>query len=427
MKRLAQNLTFQVLCAVALGALLGALDPALGRALRPVGDTFVKLVKMVIGPIIFLTIVLGISNIADLKKVGRVGGKALLYFEIVTTFALAIGLIVVNVTRPGSGLAATNIAAGDASSYTAQSKSLTFTEFLTHIVPSSAVEAFAQGDILQIVFFSVLFGVALTALGENGRPLAAVLDTTLHVFFRIVALVMKVAPIGAFGAMAFTVGNFGLRTLLPLGRLMLDVYLTMFLFIFVVLNLIARAYGFSLWTFLKYISEEILIVLGTSSSEAALPGMLAKLERYGCARSVVGLVIPTGYSFNLDGTSIYLSMATVFLAQVYDVDLSLRQQLGILAVLMVTSKGAAGVTGSGFIVLASTLQAMKVVPVEGIALLLGVDRFMSEARAITNLIGNGVATLVISRSEGAFDDTKRVATLAERAAAASAPVVSVTP
>ena len=427
MKRIAQNLTFQVLCAVALGALLGALDPALGRALRPVGDTFVKLVKMVIGPIIFLTIVLGISNIADLKKVGRVGGKALLYFEIVTTFALAIGLLVVNVTRPGSGLAATNIAAGDASSYTAQSKSLTFTEFLTHIVPSSAVEAFAQGDILQIVFFSVLFGVALTALGENGRPLAAVLDTTLHVFFRIVALVMKVAPIGAFGAMAFTVGNFGLRTLLPLGRLMLDVYLTMFLFIFVVLNLIARAYGFSLWTFLKYISEEILIVLGTSSSEAALPGMLAKLERYGCARSVVGLVIPTGYSFNLDGTSIYLSMATVFLAQVYDVDLSLRQQLGILAVLMVTSKGAAGVTGSGFIVLASTLQAMKVVPVEGIALLLGVDRFMSEARAITNLIGNGVATLVISRSEGAFDDTKRVATLAERAAAASAPVVSVTP
>ena len=419
MKRIAQNLTFQVLCAVALGALLGALDPALGRALRPVGDTFVKLVKMVIGPIIFLTIVLGISNIADLKKVGRVGGKALLYFEIVTTFALAIGLAVVNVTRPGAGLAATSIASGDASSFTGQGQSLTFTEFLTHIVPASAVEAFAQGDILQIVFFSVLFGVALTALGESGRPLAAVLDTTLHVFFRIVALVMKVAPIGAFGAMAFTVGNFGLRTLLPLGRLMLDVYLTMFLFIFVVLNLIARAYGFSLWTFLKFISEEILIVLGTSSSEAALPGMLEKLERYGCARSVVGLVIPTGYSFNLDGTSIYLSMATVFLAQVYDVDLSLRQQLGILAVLMVTSKGAAGVTGSGFIVLASTLQAMKVVPVEGIALLLGVDRFMSEARAITNLIGNGVATLVISRSEGAFDESKRVAAVETRAAHAN--------
>jgi aerobic C4-dicarboxylate transport protein len=427
MKRIARNLTFQVLCAVALGALLGALDPDLGRAMRPVGDTFVKLVKMVIGPIIFLTIVLGISNIADLKKVGRVGGKALLYFEIVTTFALAIGLFVVNVTRPGAGLAATSLASGDASSFTAQGKSLTFTEFLTHIVPSSAIEAFAQGDILQIVFFSVLFGVALTALGESGRPLSAVLDTTLHVFFRIVALVMKVAPIGAFGAMAFTVGNFGLRTLLPLGRLMLDVYLTMFLFIFVVLNLIARAYGFSLWTFLKFISEEILIVLGTSSSEAALPGMLEKLERYGCARSVVGLVIPTGYSFNLDGTSIYLSMATVFLAQVYAVDLSLRQQLGILAVLMLTSKGAAGVTGSGFIVLASTLQAMKVVPVEGIALLLGVDRFMSEARAITNLIGNGVATLVISRSEGAFDEARRAAAVETRAAAAKPAAVSVTP
>ncbi len=426
MKRLAGNLTFQVLCAVALGALLGAVDPPLGRAMRPVGDTFVKLVKMVIGPIIFLTIVLGISNIADLKKVGRVGGKALLYFEIVTTFALAIGLIVVNVTRPGAGLAATSIATGDTSSLTAQGKALTFTEFLIHIVPSSAIDAFAQGDILQIVFFSVLFGVALTGLGESGRPLAAVLDTTLHVFFRIVAIVMKVAPIGAFGAMAFTVGNFGLRTLWPLARLMLDVYLTMFLFIFVVLNLIARAYGFRLWTFLKYISEEILIVLGTSSSEAALPGMLEKLERYGCARSVVGLVVPTGYSFNLDGTSIYLSMATVFLAQVYDVDLSLRQQLAILAVLMVTSKGAAGVTGSGFIVLASALQAMKVVPVEGIALLLGVDRFMSEARAITNLIGNGVATLVISRSEGAFDETRRVAAVEARAAAAPA-AVSVTP
>jgi aerobic C4-dicarboxylate transport protein len=415
MRRVARNLTFQVLCAASLGALLGALDPSLARAMRPVGDTFVKLVKMVIGPIIFCTIVLGISNIADLKKVGRVGGKALLYFEIVTTFALAIGLLIVNLTRPGDGLAASSIPGGDASSFANQGKSLTFVDFLTHIVPSSAIEAFAQGDILQIVFFSVLFGIALTALGERGRPLAAVLDTTLHVFFRIVALVMKVAPIGAFGAMAFTVGNFGLRTLLPLGRLMLDVYMTMFLFIFGVLNLIARAYGFSLWAFLKYIAEEILIVLGTSSSEAALPGMLEKMERYGCPRSVVGLVIPTGYSFNLDGTSIYLSMATVFLAQVYNVDLSLRQQLGILAVLMVTSKGAAGVTGSGFIVLASTLQAMKVVPVEGIALLLGVDRFMSEARAITNLIGNGVATLVISRSEGAFDEGRRQ--LAERPSA----------
>ncbi len=416
MRRIAGNLTFQVLCAVSLGALLGVFDPPLARAMRPLGDTFVKLVKVVIGPIIFLTIILGISNIADLKKVGRVGGKALLYFEIVTTFALAIGLFVVNITQPGAGLAATALPGGDASALAAQGTSLTFVDFLTHIVPSSAIEAFAQGDILQIVFFSVLFGVALTALGEGGRPLSVVLDATLQVFFRIVAIVMKVAPLGAFGAMAFTVGNFGLRTLLPLGRLMLDVYVTMFLFIFGALNLIARLYGFSLWAFLRYIGEEILIVLGTSSSEAALPRMIEKMERYGCPRSVVGLVIPTGYSFNLDGTSIYLSMATVFLAQVYGVDLSLRQQLGILAVLMVTSKGAAGVTGSGFIVLASTLQAMKVIPVEGIALLLGVDRFMSEARAITNLIGNGVATLVISRSEGAFDEERRVVAAGAHAA-----------
>ena len=409
MKRLVSNLTFQVLCAVSLGVLVGALFPEWGRALRPVGDTFVKLVRMVIGPIVFLTIVLGISNMADLRKVGRVGGKAILYFEVVTTFALAIGLLVVNVTRPGAGLAQATLAAGDVSSFASQGQSLTFVEFLTHVVPTSAVDAFAQGDVLQIVFFSVLFGVALSTVGPAGQPVAAFLEGALQVFFRIVGLVMKVAPIGAFGAMAFTVGNFGLRTLLPLGRLMLDVYLTMFVFIFGVLNLIARAYGFRVFRFLKYIAEEILIVLGTSSSEAALPRLMEKLERYGCPRSVVGLVVPTGYSFNLDGTSIYLSMATVFLAQVHGVDLSLKQQLAILAVLMVTSKGAAGVTGSGFIVLASTLQALKVVPVEGMALLLGVDRFMSEARAITNLIGNGVATLVVSRSEGTFDDARRAA------------------
>jgi aerobic C4-dicarboxylate transport protein len=421
MRRLASNLTFQVLCAVTLGVLVGVLDPELGRALRPIGDTFVKLVKMVIGPIIFLTIVLGVSNMADLKKVGRVGGKAILYFEIVTTFALAIGLCVVNVTRPGAGLDATKLATGDVSYYPSQGQAPTFVEFLTHVVPTSAVDAFAQGDILQIVFFSVLFGVALSALGPAGQPVSAFLDGTLQVFFRIVGLVMRVAPLGAFGAMAFTVGAFGIRTLLPLGRLMLDVYLTMFVFIFGVLNLIARAYGFRLGRFLRYIGEEILIVLGTSSSEAALPRLMEKLEVYGCPRSVVGLVVPTGYSFNLDGTSIYLSMATVFLAQVHGVDLSLKQQLGILAVLMVTSKGAAGVTGSGFIVLASTLQALKVVPVEGIALLLGVDRFMSEARAITNLIGNGMATLVVSRSEGAFDDARRAVAEARNDARSAAP------
>ena len=409
MKRIVRNPTAQVLFAVACGVLLGVFNPTLGKEMKPLGDTFVKLVKMVIGPIIFLTIVLGISNIADVKKVGRVGGKALLYFEIVTTFALGIGLVVVNVTKPGAGLDVSTLPKGDITAYAAQGEALKFTDFITHIVPSSPVEAFAQGEILQIVFFAVLFGFALVSIKDTAEPLTDVLDRTLGVFFRIVGLIMKVAPIGAFGAMAYTVGNFGLKTLLPLGRLMADVYLTMFLFIFVVLNMVARAYGFSLWKFLKYIREEILLVLGTSSSEAALPGLMAKLERYGCARSVVGLVVPTGYSFNLDGTSIYLTMATIFLAQVYGVPLTITQQLSILAVLMITSKGAAGVTGSGFIVLASTLAAIKVIPVEGVALLLGVDRFMSEARAITNLIGNGVATLVISRSEGAFDETTNAA------------------
>ncbi len=412
MKRLASNLTAQVLFAIALGVLLGALAPDLGKAMRPLGDTFVKLVKMVIGPIIFLTIVLGIANMVDLKKVGKVGGKAFLYFEIVSTFALAIGLVIVNVTRPGDGVDVTALAKGDISQYTKAGESMQFVDFVTHIVPSSVVDAFAKGEILQIVFFAVLFGVALTSLGSTGKPLIDVLDRISHVFFRIVALVMKVAPIGAFGAMAFTVGSFGIRTLLPLGRLMLDVYATMAIFIFVVLGIICRMYGFRLWEFLRYIKDEILLVLGTSSSEAALPRMLVKMERYGCDKTVVGLVIPAGYSFNLDGTSIYLAMATIFLAQVNRIDLSIGEQLSILLVLMVTSKGAAGVTGSGFIVLASTLSAMKVIPVESIALLLGVDRFMSEARAITNLIGNGVATLVISRSENAFDEDRRIEAMA---------------
>jgi len=412
MKRLASNLTVQVLTAIAIGVLLGAIAPDVGKAMRPLGDTFVKLVKMVIGPIIFLTIVLGIANMADLTKVGKVGGKAFLYFEIVTTFALAIGLVVVNVTRPGDGVDVSGLTKGDISQYTQAGESMQFVDFITHIVPSSVVDAFAKGEILQIVFFAVLFGVALTALGTTAKPLVDVLDRTSQVFFRIVALVMKVAPIGAFGAMAFTVGSFGLRTLLPLGRLMLDVYLTMAIFIFVVLGLICRLYGFRLLEFLRYIKDEILLVLGTSSSEAALPRMLSKLERYGCDKTVVGLVIPAGYSFNLDGTSIYLVMATMFLAQVNRIELSLGEQLSILLVLMVTSKGAAGVTGSGFIVLASTLSAMKIIPVESVTLLLGVDRFMSEARAITNLIGNGVATLVISRSENAFDEDKRLAAVA---------------
>jgi aerobic C4-dicarboxylate transport protein len=405
--RLLKNLTVRVLVAIAIGVTLGIVAPETARAMRPLGDTFIALVRMVIGPIIFLTITLGIANMNDLKKVGTVGLKAFIYFEVVTTFALAIGLIVVNVTKPGAGIDVSTMARGDVSQYAAQGKSMSFSDFLTHIVPTSVVDAFAKGDILQIVFFSILFGVALAALGDFGRPLVDFFDRVLQVFFRIVAIIMVVAPIGAFGAMAFTVGNFGVRTLLPLGRLMLDVYITMFLFVLVVLNVICRLYGFSLWQFLRYIKDEILLVLGTSSSEVALPRMLAKLERYGCARPVVGLVIPAGYSFNLDGTSIYLSMAAIFIAQAFHVDLSIGQQLSLLAILMLTSKGAAGVTGSGFIVLASTLAATRVVPVEGLAIVLGVDRFMSEARAIVNLIGNGVATLVVSRMEGAFDERQR--------------------
>ena len=397
-----RNLTVQVLVAISFGILLGLGAPGVGRAMKPVGDTFVNLVRMVIAPVIFLTITLGIANMRDLKKVGRVGGKALLYFEIVTTFALAIGLIVVNVTKPGAGLDVSALAKGDVTKYAEAGQSFSFVEILTHVVPSSAVDAFARGDVLQIVFFAVMFGSALASIGEVGRPLTSVLESLSHVIFKIVAMVMTVAPIGAFGAMAYTIGTFGVNALLPLGRLMLDVYLTMALFIFIVLNLILRAYGFSLWHYLKHIREEIVLVLGTSSSEAALPRMLEKMERYGCAKSVVGLVIPAGYSFNLDGTSIYLSMAALFVAQAFNVHLSIAQQLSVLGVLMLTSKGAAGVTGSGFIVLASTLSAMRVVPVEGVAILLGVDRFMSEARAITNLIGNGAATLVIARSENAF-------------------------
>jgi aerobic C4-dicarboxylate transport protein len=424
MRRIHHNLTFQVLVAITLGVLLGLLLPETGRAMKPVGDTFINLVKMVIAPVIFLTIVLGIANMSDLKKVGRVGGKALLYFEIVTTFALAIGIIVVNVTKPGAGLDVSALAKGDVSKFTEQGKAMSFVDFATHIVPSSAVDAFARGEVLQVVFFAVLFGFALASLGARGQKLTDVLEGTSQVFFRIVAIVMKVAPIGAFGAMAYTVGAFGVKSLLPLGRLMLDVYLTMFLFVFIVLNLILRWYGFSLWEYLKFIREEIVLVLGTSSSEAALPRMLEKMERYGCARSVVGLVIPAGYSFNLDGTSIYLSMSALFVAQAFGVHLTIGEQLSVLGVLMLTSKGAAGVTGSGFIVLASTLAAMRVVPVEGVAILLGVDRFMSEARAITNLIGNGAATLVIARSENAFDERQRLSAVeelhAERVAGAAA-------
>ncbi len=403
MRRLWSNLTFRVLLAVAIGVILGIVAPDTAKQMRPLGDTFINLVRMVIAPVIFLTVVLGIAHMRDLKKVGRVGGKAFLYFELVTTVALAIGLVIVNVSKPGAGIDRAAMTGGDISKYTQAGQQLSMMEFFTHIVPSSVVDAFAKGDILQVVFFAVLFGAAVATMGDAADALVKLLDQLLHAMFKIVAFIMVVAPVGAFGAMAYTVGNFGLKTLLPLGRLMLDVYATMAIFVFVVLGLIARASGFSLWKLLVHIKDEILLVLGTSSSEAALPRLMLKLEQAGCSRSVVGLVVPAGYSFNLDGTSIYLSMAVIFLAQAFGIDLPIREQLFVLGVLMITSKGAAGVTGSGFIVLASTLASLKVVPLEGLALLLGVDRFMSEARAITNLIGNAVATVVLSRNEKAFD------------------------
>jgi len=416
MKKLASNLTFQVLTAIALGIIVGSLFPNFGAALKPVGDTFINLIKMLIAPIIFLTVVLGIGSMGDMKKVGRVGGKALLYFEIVTTLALVIGITAANLAKPGHGIdARTSVAnqgtaqAAEAAKYTTQatSGSMDWVEFFTHIVPHNVVGAFAEGEVLQVLLFAVLFGVAVSRLPASyGQPLMQTFDRLSHAMFGVLAIVMKLAPLGAFGGMAFTIGKYGIATLLPLAKLMAVVYVTMFLFIFVVLNFIMRFYGLSLWRYLGFIKEEILLVLGTSSSESALPRMIDKLERLGCSRSVAGLVIPTGYSFNLDGTSIYLSIAAIFLAQAFDISLSLSQELSLIGILMLTSKGAAGVTGSGFIVLASTLAATKVIPVEGVALLLGVDRFMSEARAITNVIGNGVATLVIAKSEKEFDEVR---------------------
>jgi aerobic C4-dicarboxylate transport protein len=385
-----------------LGVAVGALRPGWGAALRPVSDTFINLVKMIVTPVIFLTIVIGIAGAGSLRRVGRVGVKALVYFEVVSTASLVIGLIVVNLTRPGAGLDPSRLPHGDVSRYVDGAQQGSLIDILTHVVPSSIVGAFATGDVLQVVFVAIVFGVALAAVGESGRPVVALIQSLERVFFRLVALIMLVAPVGAFGAMAYTVATFGLDALRPLLRVMADVYLTMAVFVFGVLGLIARLAGFRLLRYLAHIKDEILLVLGTSSSEAALPGIMEKLVTFGCARPVVGLVIPAGYSFNLDGTSIYLAMAVGFLAQVFGVHMTLGQQLATLAVLMLTSKGAAGVTGSGFIVLASTLGSTHLIPVAGLALLLGIDRFMSEARAIVNLIGNGVATIVVARSEGAF-------------------------
>jgi aerobic C4-dicarboxylate transport protein len=403
MKRFLSNLTVQVLVAIVLGIIVGLYFKPFAPTAQMISKTFISLITMLIAPIIFFTIVLGIAGMSDMKKVGRVGGKALLYFEIVTTFALIIGVTVANFVKPGEGFISTvKYDTTKLAVYEKAASEMHWGDFITHIVPANAFEAFAKGDILQILFFAILFGFGLSKMGDSGKVVIDLFEKISKVFFNIMHIVMKAAPIGAFGGMAYTISTYGIKTLQPLAMLMASVYLTMFLFIFVILNLICRMFKFSLWQYLKHIKEEILIVLGTSSSESALPGMMEKLEKFGCSRSVVGLVIPAGYSFNLDGTTIYLSMSVIFLAQVFHIPLSLGQELSIIGILMVTSKGAAGVTGSGFIVLTSTLAAIKVIPIEGVAILLGVDRFMSEARAITNVIGNGVATIVIAKSEGEF-------------------------
>ena len=401
-KPLYSHLYFQVLVAIAIGVALGFFYPATAETMKPLGDGFIKLIKMMIAPIIFTTVVVGIAKIGDMKEVGRVGLKALIYFELVSSLALTIGLVVVNVVRPGAGINAdvSTLDTKAIESYATGAKSLSTVDMLLHIIPESAVGAFAGGEILQVLLFSVLFGLALAGLGEKGRKLIDLLDQLSHVLFNVIGIIMRVAPLGAFGAMAFTIGKYGVGTLADLAKLMACVYLTCVLFVSVVLGTIARLVGFRLWPFLRYIKEEILIVLGTSSSEAVLPRMITKMENVGCAKPVVGLVIPTGYSFNLDGTSIYLTMAAIFIAQATNVPLNLWQQLSILGVLLLTSKGAAAVTGGGFITLAATLSSTGTVPVAGLALILGIDRFMSEARAITNLIGNGVATMVVARWEG---------------------------
>ncbi|WP_299510554.1 dicarboxylate/amino acid:cation symporter [uncultured Rummeliibacillus sp.] len=402
-----RSLTFQVITAIIIGIIVGAIFPELGVQLKVLADIFIKLIKMLIAPIIFLTVVIGIGSMGNLKKVGKIGGKALIYFEVVSTIALAIGLVVVHFVNPGHGLDTSAAKGGDVSAYTtaAAETEQGLVAFIMNIVPDNFFGSLAAGQLLPVLFCAILFGVAAASLGESAKPVIKLFEQVSEIFFKIINMVMRLSPIGAFGAMSYTIGNFGLESLKSLGLLMAAVYITMFLFIVFILGAIAKFYGFNILKFIAYIKDEIFLVVGTSSSESALPSMMRKLENYGCSKQVVGLVVPTGYSFNLDGTSIYLSMAAMFIAQAYDVPMSIWQQLTLLGILMLTSKGAAGVTGSGFITLAATLAAFPMIPVEGIALLIGVDRFMSEARAVTNLIGNGVATVVISKSEKEFDPT----------------------
>ncbi len=400
-----KSLYAQVIGAIVIGVLLGHFYPESGAAMKPLGDGFIKLIKMIIAPIIFCTVVVGIAGMEDMKKVGKTGGLALLYFEIVSSLALIIGLVVVNVLQPGVGMNVdpAHLDTKGIAAYTGPGKMQSTTEFLLAIIPTTVVDAFAKGEMLQVLLIAVLFGFALHRFGGRGTLVFDLIEKSSHVLFVIVGYIMKLAPIGAFGAMSFTIGKYGLSSLVQLAKLMGSFYLTCLLFIIIVLGGIARLHGFSIFKFIRYIKEELLIVLGTSSSESVLPRMMAKMENLGAKKSTVGLVIPTGYSFNLDGTSIYLTMAAVFIAQATNTPMTLTQQLTLLAVLLLTSKGAAGVTGSGFIVLAATLSAVGGVPVAGLALILGIDRFMSEARALTNLIGNGVATLVVAKWTGDLD------------------------
>ncbi|HEY8876931.1 MAG TPA: dicarboxylate/amino acid:cation symporter [Roseateles sp.] len=408
-----RSLYAQVITAIVIGVLVGHFFPQTGEALKPLGDGFIKLIKMIIAPIIFCTVVVGIAGMEDMKRVGKTGGYALLYFEVVSTIALIVGLVVVNVLQPGDGMHVDpkTLDTKGIAAYTGPGKLQGTVDFLLAIIPTTVVDAFAKGEMLQVLLFALLFGFALHRFGGRGTLVFDGIEKTSHVLFAIVGMIMKVAPIGAFGAMAFTIGKYGVGSLLSLAKLMGAFYATCLIFIFVVLGTIARLHGFSAWKFIKYIKEELFIVLGTSSSESVLPRMMAKLENLGVRKSTVGLVIPTGYSFNLDGTSIYLTMAAVFIAQATDTPMTLMQQLTLLGVLLLTSKGAAGVTGSGFIVLAATLSAVGGVPVAGLALILGIDRFMSEARALTNLIGNGIATVVVGKWTGDLDTARLQAVL----------------
>jgi aerobic C4-dicarboxylate transport protein len=414
-----RSLYTQILLAIALGGAIGHLFPETGEAMRPLGDAFIKLIKMVIAPVIFLTVTTGIAGMRDMQALGSVAFKAFSYFLVVSTFALFIGLAVGNLVQPGAGMGVdpASLDAGAVASYAARAHEQTLAGFLLHIIPDTVVGAFAAGEILQVLFFAILFGICLSFAGQRAAPIVTLLQSLADVFFRLIHMLMKAAPLGAFGAFAFTIGRYGVDSVVSLAALVATFYATSLLFVVVVLGAIARASGFSIFRLLRYLREELLLVLGTSSSESALPSLMEKMEHLGCAKPVVGLVVPTGYSFNLDGTNIYMTLAVLFIAQATGIDLSFGQQLMLMLVAMLSSKGAAGVTGAGFVTLAATLTVLPTVPLAGMALILGVDRFMSECRSITNFIGNAVATIVVSRWHGALDRERLDAVLGGATAA----------